>query len=375
VKGGIHAFFDIESEGIDRVVWWVDNLRYRNDDLFAPYDLVPAGGGLSGKFDTRTLADGTHELKAEAVGTNGSKATVVASFKVSNGTATPTDPPPTSPPPVPTPTPEPPPPAPTPGMPTRDAIVSDAGLSNPGALKASGSVVADKPGAVVQNLDISGAITVNADNVTIRNVRVAGSSSTALIKIAEGVRNTTIEDCKIEVSSGGANGGIGYLGYDTTVRRCEITGYADGIKAESGGLYEYNYIHMSKPAGSAKHLDGIQGSGDSNYTIRRNVIDSPISAGGNSAIFVQAWWGQGNSHVHDVVVEQNYVSGGNYVVYLEGGKDKDGSNPASWVHDYRLIDNVFGPSGNRYGLLRVANCAETTVQGNTLIGGGTVNVC
>jgi hypothetical protein len=75
------------------------------------------------------------------------------------------------------------------------------------------------------------------------------------------------------------------------------------------------------------------------------------------------------------VVEQNYVSGGNYVVYLEGGKDNDGSNPASWVHDYRLIDNVFGPSGNRYGLLRVANCAETTVQGNTLIGGGTVNVC
>jgi hypothetical protein len=379
VGGAMAVFLAGGGDNIDHVEWWVDELRYRDDDLFAPYDLVANSDGRSGLFDTTSLDDGSHEVRAELF--IGDRVTSVdARFTVANDGSDPTpEPTPIEPNPVPPtpiePNPVPPTPPPSPGMPSRSSIVADAGLSDPGALKPSSTVVVDTAGSTVKNLDVAGSVVVNADNVTVRNVRVTGSSSTALIKIASGVKNTTIEDCVVSVTSGGANGGIGYLGTGTTVRRCEITGYADGIKAESDGLYEYNYIHMWKPVGSSKHLDGIQGSGDSDYTIRRNVIDAPISAGGNSAIFVQAWWGSGNAHVRNVVVDQNYVSGGNYVVYLEGGKDKDGTDPKSWVHDYRLTDNVFGTSGYRYGLLRVANCAETTVTGNVDTGGAVVKAC
>lgn len=376
VSGTIHVTLTTEAQGVERVVWSVEGKVHRDDDLFAPYDLVPAGNGQSGAFDTKTLSNGSHKVSAVVHGIGGSTTTVSATFTVANqgSTPSPTTPPPTNP--TPSPTPSEPAPGPLPGgMPSRKAIIDGAGLSNPSALRPSGSVVVSQAGATIKDLDISGGIVVKADNVTIRNVRVTGSSSTALIRIDNGVKGTTIEDCVVNVTSGGANGGIGYLGTGTTVRRCEITGYADGIKAESGGLYEYNYIHMWKPAGSAKHLDGIQGSGDSDYTIRRNVIDQPIASGGNSAIFVQAWYGSGNAHVRNVTVEQNYVRGGNFVVYLEGGKDKDGSDPKSWVHGYRLVDNVFSDSGYRYGLVRVANCAQTTVKGNRLEDGRPVNVC
>ena len=236
-------------------------------------------------------------------------------------------------------------------------------------LRPSGSITVSRQGAVVEDLDIEGSITVAANNVTIRNVRVTGSTSSALVRPERGVTGTTIEYCEVTVTAEGANGAIGHVGAGTTVRFCEISGFADGIKVESSSLYEDNYIHMAKPAGSAKHLDGIQASGDSDFVIRNNVIEVPVDDGGNSAVFVQAWNGAANSHVRNVTVSNNYLKGGNYTVFLSGGKDSDGSDPASWIHDYYLLDNTFHPDGYRYGSLRVANCAETTISGNVLWGG------
>ncbi len=288
--------------------------------------------------------------------------------------------------PDPTPEPQDPEPEPTPlpddnptGSPTQQWIIDNAGPSNPSILKPSGTVTVTTPGAVVKNLDISGSIIVKADNVTIRNVKMSGSTNTALIKIERDVKGTTVEHCKISVDSGGANGGVGYLGNNTTVRYCEIEGYADGIKAESGGLYEYNYIHMYKPTGSEKHLDGIQGSGDTNYTIRYNYIDAAKARGGNAAIFVQAFSGARCSHVYDVYVYGNYVLGGNYTVYMNGGKEAKAScdyDQNKWIHNYNLTDNVFYREDALFGYIRVHDCAETTVSGNVFTDGAKVpNSC
>jgi hypothetical protein len=244
------------------------------------------------------------------------------------------------------------------------AVVREAGVVDPTVLAPSPALVLSTPGEVVENRDVDGTITVNADNVTIRNVRVRGASDTALIAIGRGVRGTIVEHATIEVAEGGANGAIGYLGEGTIVRRCDISGFADGIKVESGGLYELNYIHMAKPDGAAKHLDGIQGSGDTDYTIRSNVIDADVARGGNAAIFVQAWNGARNVDVANVVVSGNYLVGGNFTVYLEGGKDTDGSDPASWVHNFQLTNNTFAPDRYRYGLVRIANCDETVLATN-----------
>ena len=55
------------------------------------------------------------------------------------------------------------------------------GLRDPGVLKSSGSVSVSTNGAVVENLDIKGSISIDADNVTVRNVRVTNNGAKYLI--------------------------------------------------------------------------------------------------------------------------------------------------------------------------------------------------
>ena len=141
----------------------------------------------------------------------------------------------------------------------------------------------------------------------------------------------------------------------------------------SNSLYEYNYIRMARFPGSDIHVDGIQGSGSTNYTIRFNVIDVPAESGGNAAVFVQAYNGTANQVVRNVRVEANYLRGGNYVLFLNGGKTFDGSNPASWIDDYAAIGNVFSPTGYRYGFITATHCPETITAGNRMENGTPIN--
>jgi len=256
------------------------------------------------------------------------------------------------------------------GMPSREAIINGAGPSNPGALRRSGSITVTDDGAVVENVDVSGTITIKANNVTVRNCRASGYSSVAVIRTYAGFSGTRVERCHVvALANGAGEGPTGVIqgGVRTYVGHTEIEGYADGIKAETDSLYEYNYIHTYKPSGSEKHLDGIQGSGDSHFTVRRNVVDQPVSRGGNSAIFVQSWNGSINIHTYGVVVQENWLRGGNYTVYLEGGK---GDGAAGYLHDYTYVGNRFAADGIRYGYSRVANCHEVSATDNRFDGIG-----
>jgi hypothetical protein len=346
VSGSAAIFLSTGATGIERVEWSLDGTIRRTDDLYAPYDLVPGTGSSSGMLDTTTLVDGSHEVSARIVFGDQTTKTVTAGFSVSNGAK----------PVVSSPA----------GMPSRQEIIDSAGLSDPGALRPSGSVRVTTPGAVVENLDISGGITIDAPDVTVRNVRVTGSSSSVLVRATDRAPRSRIEHCEIKVTDQ-SRGGIGGYSEGMVVRHCDISGYSDGIKAERGALYEYNYIHPSRPAGSTYHLDGIQGSSDSDWTARYNVIDVPISVGGNSAILSSAHNGTTNYYIKNVVVEYNYLRGGNYVVYLTCGKNT--ADNCAFVDNYQLRGNVFATDGWRYGYARIESCARTTVEGNILSDG------
>lgn len=256
---------------------------------------------------------------------------------------------------------------------SRQAIVDGAGLLDDTVLTPSSGFTVTQDGAVVENLDVSGVLTVKANDVTIRNVRVRGYSAVNVIRLYPGYEGLTIEHSVIEAlpnpsdPTSGPTGAIGGNGASRmTVRHSEILGFADGIKAEPDSLYERNYIHMTKPAGAAKHLDGVQGSADSRWTVRENVIDADIDRGGNAAVFAQAWNGKNCYAIEDVVVEGNYLRGGNYTVYLQGGKASKGNcgpDEGAWVSGYVLRGNVF-EGGARYGLARIVNRAETLIEGN-----------
>jgi hypothetical protein len=222
-------------------------------------------------------------------------------------------------------------------------------------LKPSGGIKVTKDGTVVENLDIRGNVVIDAQDVTFRNVRVHSTSSAYSFNAYRGTSGVTLEHVEVVIGNC-ANAGLS-LRSDATVRYSKITGCGDGIKAGGGGLYEYNYIAVAKSGSSSKHLDGIQGSGASNYTIRNNVINVPPSVGGNSAIFIQAYDGSSDRPISNIRVENNWLDGGNYTVFVHAGK----SGTSGLISDVRVDDNRFG-TDHRYGALTMKSGA--TASGN-----------
>jgi hypothetical protein len=212
-------------------------------------------------------------------------------------------------------------PAPEPTPPASDGDrpwAYNTGPSNPGALKSSGSITIRTNGAVVEDVDVNGTIVIDADNVTVRNFRVAASSSYG-IKVESGHRGIVIEDGEIFNMSSAAIFGAGF-----TARRLHIhDSKGDGIKAQGSGgptLVEYCFIEKLGK-GDGAHADGNQTRGGSNITFRYNNIYMPNPGTPNfpgapyksNATFIL------QLSISNFVIENNWLTGGNYTVYCSSG--------------------------------------------------------
>lgn len=179
-------------------------------------------------------------------------------------------------------------------------------------------------GAIINARDISGPVTVNAPNVTIRNSRIRGndfmlvrSNSTGLVVEQSEFINERV------AGQPNCHNAIGFGGY--TVRRSEFTGCENAADMGGGNVtFVDNYVHdldivgPSHVFGSAgPHTDGIQvGEGAQNLVIRHNWI-SPQDAGSpqsTSAIIMYTGGGTPNSNVW---IEDNFLDGSraSYALY------------------------------------------------------------
>lgn len=182
-------------------------------------------------------------------------------------------------------------------------------------LTTSGNILTDNDGQVIQNMDVTGYIYVNRNNVTIRNCRVTCTNNFAVIQLAAGVTGTTVEHC--EVNGGGLanpNGptGISIVGRGT-FRYNNIYNVGDGfsVSATDNVLISDNYIHTMLAAGSP-HYDGVQLQGNlSNVTLRHNTIynDQPQT----SALMIT----NDSGSIDNVLVEDNVLVGGGYTIYCD----------------------------------------------------------
>lgn len=124
-------------------------------------------------------------------------------------------------------------------------------------------------GAVIQNLNIvNGSIAVNANNVTIRNCRITTYDYYPIENMGTGL---VVEDCEITGTADAVTAAISFGNY--TARRCNVSGSADGFKANSNVVIEDCYIHGLRVTQNS-HNDGIQSTGGSNVTVRHNTIDT-----------------------------------------------------------------------------------------------------
>jgi len=203
-------------------------------------------------------------------------------------------------------------------------------------LRASGSITISTPGAVVENLDVTGTVTITADNVTLRNFRVNGNGATYGINANAGATGVVIEDGEVYNVSGDCVYGAGY-----TARRLNVHhAGGDGLKHQGDGVIEYCWVHDLGTSPGA-HADGVQIMSGSNILIRGNYFDMPINKDGtdsNSAVFIRTAFGP----IDAVTVDGNWMNGGNYTVYSVG---YNGVIPTNT----RITNNRFGRD-YRYGL-------------------------
>jgi hypothetical protein len=241
------------------------------------------------------------------------------------------------------------PPAPSTGFP-------DASNTGPsGALSPSGSISTSANGQVIQNLDITGTISVNHSNVVIRNIRIRQPGGEA-ISIDPSTSGTVVEDCELDgTGDTRSDPAIAYARY--TIRRCDIHHFGEGPRANGDTVIEDNYIHDFVDYSSIDaHQDGIQVVCNNNIVIRHNTI-LMNTENANAAIMV----GTAQGTVDNVVIRDNLMAGGGYTVY--GGSAEGYSPNATRVQiTNNRISTQYMPRGGYYGPF--TNTYQVTMYGN-----------
>jgi hypothetical protein len=186
-------------------------------------------------------------------------------------------------------------------------------------------------GFVLENVDVSGSITIKARNVTIRNFRIDSHGGYYGIQCVEGMNQGHLfEDGEILHNSSCGVYGIGF-----TARRLEVhEGGGDAFKAHGNVLVEDCWVHNLGMEPDA-HADGDQSRMGSNITFRHNNIDMPVGLPGyesNSAFLFAPEIGI----VNNILLESNWVNGGNYTVYLAYNSAYGAPT------NCRLLNNRFG---------------------------------
>jgi len=208
-------------------------------------------------------------------------------------------------------------------------------------LSQSGSITVVEQNAIIENLNLTGCINVEADNVIVRNVRINCSGFYG-IRIDSESKGLVIEDVEI---FGMQSSGI--LGSNFTVRRANIhDSGADAIKPGRNVLIENSWMHRlgTKPL---SHSDAVQMVAGGDVTIRENNIDMPHALSGytnSQCMIIQT----NNGPIDNILIQGNWLNGGGYCVQVN---DKgNGHGPPTNV---RILDNKFGRDCN-FGILRFA---------------------
>jgi hypothetical protein len=176
-----------------------------------------------------------------------------------------------------------------------------------GNLTASAALTVTQNGAVIQNLNVNGGITIKASNVTIRNCIFGSLNISVYDSFFTGI---VVEDCK-----------LGWAGVrNFTLRRCELSSASDDL-IRVGGVnvtVEDCYLHVDGPEVAGTHCDIMQeypvGTG-AHCLVRHNTLYIAIRQ--NSCVF----------DLTDVLVESNLLAGAGYTMYVNSG--------------YRVVNNHF----------------------------------
>lgn len=211
----------------------------------------------------------------------------------------------------------------------------------------SSDVTLSTPGQTYSDKRVVGCITVTATNVTISNVLVECSNSTAIRYDDDGSSGSPLLVLDSEVDCTGASGQHGIAEADITVRRTEVRSCENGFDINRDITIEDSWIHLLDNGGADPHEDGAQlashleggtlVNGAKNITFEHNTIEGKTKTGTNatSAIIMNKL---GTTPDQNVLVQHNLLSGGAYTVYC----DRNDASPHTVAGtNVRVINNRF----------------------------------
>lgn len=195
---------------------------------------------------------------------------------------------------------------------------------------------------IVEGVRFLGPVSIETDDVTIRNFRI---DTSARYGVSNGVltgQPTTgliLEDGEITGASSAA-----VLVSNATLRRLELHDLgSDAVKPFRDVVVEDCYIH-DIGANPGSHADAFQVVDGGPLVFRGNHVDiDPTSPGysANASFMIQT----NNGPIRDVLIEGNWLDGGNYAIYVND--HGSGHGPPTEVV---IRENRFGRH-HQYGLL------------------------
>jgi hypothetical protein len=229
----------------------------------------------------------------------------------------------------------------------------NTGLTDPNNLTVvNGDTTITAAGATVQNLDLRGTLTIQANNVTVRNCRVWIGAFWGIV-VTSGYSGILIEDCEIGKDYVNSSKGILIGAADSTevtIQRCYIHHVGDGIFGGTVGdatpkcklTVQDCYITDIRETDGDDNVetiddhkgDGMEFLGQLTETvIKHNHIEVPTDQA--SCLLFDAHWG----NMQDVTIENNFLNGAGYTVYtrITEGYTFEGLT---------IIDNHFGRDYN-----------------------------
>jgi hypothetical protein len=193
-------------------------------------------------------------------------------------------------------------------------------------------VTIDKPGTVVSGLEITGGVTINASNVTLKNCRIHGTDTAAISVRYSDVSGVIIDH--VEIDGGKRSPSvIGIKGSGYTVQASNIHGTGDAVDAGDNVVVKDSYIHDLWVA-PGDHTDGVQTAGGVNLLVTHSTINA---IGVNAALML----GADLSAMNNTVATNNLLDGGNYTVFA----GTDGKYSSGLI---KITNNRFGMHA-RYG--------------------------
>jgi hypothetical protein len=198
-------------------------------------------------------------------------------------------------------------------------------------------------GAVVCNLDIFGSIEVQANDVTLCNLRVTNDGNGRAVLIDKGYQNLVIMDSTLAGTglgdAGIAEALLGTAQNSVTVQRCDIHHCAQCLSI-SHLTVEDSYIHDN----SIPVYPIYDNCGEAPGVFRHNTIFDTYS---NSVAVSIAGDPVLGTECHDVTVDNNLLAGGNPITY--GGMSAvTDHGTTNMVYTNNRFSKILWPDGGSY---------------------------